>query len=57
MYTQEGPLEGVEGGGVEHLLLHFGTVGAPADQEYLRPEQILIKRRENSETNCSLYNK
>jgi hypothetical protein len=47
VYTKEGPLQGVESGGVEHLLLNPSTVRAPADQEYLgsRHKQSRRKRR------------
>ena len=38
MHAEEGPLEGVEGGRVEHILLDPGTVRAPADQEHLGPK-------------------
>lgn len=38
--TNQGLLEGIEGGGVQHLLLHFGSVRAPGHQE-----QFLFLRR------------
>ena len=36
--SHEGLLQGVEGGGVDHLLLDLGGVGAPRHQEELGSE-------------------
>ena len=38
MHANQGLLEGVEGGGVQHLLLDLGAVRAPAHQEQLALE-------------------
>ena len=35
MHAEEGPLEGVEGGRVEHLLLDLGRIRTPGHQEQL----------------------